>query len=74
MAVTVTFADFCEKLLGENYSPVEKAHLNKIFMERDKELEQRRGDVKSSSRAVLSILAKEYEQFIFDTMKRKMEE
>lgn len=71
---TVTFADFCEKLLDESYGSVEKAYLNKIFMERDKELRPRRGDGKSSSRTILSILTNEYEQFIFDTMKRKMEE
>jgi len=71
---TVTFADFVEKLLDENYSPEEKAQLNKIFMNRNEILKPRRKDNKSSSRTILSILANEYEQFIFDTMKRKMEE
>lgn len=70
----VTFADFVEKLLEENYSQEEKTCINKIFMERGKELKPRRGDGKSSSRTILAILANEYEQFIFDTMKRKMEE
>ena len=70
----MTFADFVEKLLGEKYSPEEKMQLNKIFMNRREILKPRRKDVKSSSRTILSILANEYEKFIFDTMKRKMEE
>ena len=71
---TVTFADFVEKLLDESYSQEEKAQLNKIFMNREEALKPRRKDGKSSSRTILSILANEYEKFIFDTMKRKMEE
>lgn len=71
---TVTFADFVEKLLDEKYSPEEKAQLNKIFMNREESLKLRRKDGKSSRRTILSILANEYEQFIFDTMKRRMEE
>lgn len=71
---TVSFADFVEKLLDEKYSPEEKAQLNKIFVTREETLKARRKDGKSSSRTILSILANEYEKFIFDTMKRKMEE
>ena len=71
---TVTFAGFVEKLLDEKYSPEEKMQLNKIFMNRKETLKPKRKDNKSSSRTILSILANEYEQFIFDTMKRKMEE
>ena len=71
---TVTFADFVEKLLDEKYSPEEKAQLNKIFLAREETLKPRRKDAQSESRAILSILADDYEQFIFDIMKRKMEE
>ena len=70
----MTFADFVEKLLDEKYSPEEKMQLNKIFMNRKEILKPRRKDDKSSRRTILSILANEYEKFIFDTMKRKMEE
>ena len=70
----VTFADFVEKLLDENYSFEEKVFLNKIFLTRGQTLKPRRADGKSEQRGILSILAEEYEQFIFDTMKRKMEE
>lgn len=71
---TVTFADFVEKLLDEKYSPEEKAQLNKMFMNRKETLKPKRKDGKSSRRTILSIFANEYEKFIFDTMKRKMEE
>ena len=70
----VTFADFVEKLLKEKYSPEEKKYLNKIFLAREETLKPRRKDAQSESRAILSILADDYEQFIFDIMKRKMEE
>lgn len=71
---TVTFADYVEKLLDEKYSPEEKIQLNKIFMNREETLKPRRKDNKSSRRTILSILANEYEKFIFDIMKRKIEE
>jgi hypothetical protein len=70
----VTFAGFVEKLLDEKYSPEEKMQLNKIFMNRKEILKPRRKDDKSSRRTILSILANEYEKFIFHTIKRKIEE
>lgn len=60
--------------MDEKYSPEEKAQLNKMFMNREETLKPKRKDGKSSRRTILSILANEYEKFIFDTMKRKMEE
>lgn len=69
----VMFADFVENLLNENYSSEEKEQLNKIFLTRDKTLKPRRKD-EVPSRTILSILAAEYEKFIFDTLKRRMEE
>lgn len=71
---TVTFADFVERLLDEKYNSEEKEQLNKIFINRKETLKPRRKDNKSSRRTILSILANEYEKFMFDTMKRKMEE
>lgn len=72
--MSISFADYVEKLLGVNYSQAEKEYLNKIFMTREESLKPRRKDGKAKTRAVLSLLAKDYEEFIFDTIKRRMEE
>lgn len=72
--MAVTFADYVEKMMGVNYSKAEKEYLNKIFMTREENLKPRRKDDKAKTRAVLSLLAKDYEEFIFDTIKRRMEE
>ena len=71
---TITFADYMEKVLGMNYSSVEKDYLNKIFLTRETTLKPRRKDSKSERRALLALLAKDYEEFVFDTIKRRMEE
>lgn len=71
---TVTFADYVEKIVGEHYNQAQKDYLNKVFMTRETTLKPRRKDAKSETRAMLSMLAKDYEEFIFDTIKRRMEE
>ena len=71
---TVTFADYAEKIVGEHYTQAQKDYLNKVFMTRETTLKPRRKDPKSETRALLAALAKDYEEFIFDTIKRRMEE
>lgn len=71
---TVTFADYMEKIVGEHYTQAQKDYLNKIFMTRETTLKPRRKDPKSERRALLAALAKDYEAFMFDTIKRRMEE
>lgn len=71
---TITFADYMEKVLGMNYSSEEKEYLNKIFMTRETTLKPRRKDGQSERRALLASLAKNYEEFIFNKIKRIMEE
>ena len=71
---TITFADYMEKVLGMNYSSEEKEYLNKIFMTRETTLKPRRKDGQSERRALLASLAKNYEEFIFNKIKRRMEE
>lgn len=70
----VTFADYVEKIVGEHYNQAQKDYLNKVFMTRETTLKPRRKDDKSETRAMLSMLAKDYEEFVFDTIKRRMEE
>ena len=72
--MAVTFADYVEKMVGEHYNQAQKDYLNKVFMTRETTLKPRRKDAKSETRAMLATLAKEYEEFIFDTIKRRMEE
>lgn len=72
--MAVTFADYAEKILDEHYTQEQKDYLNKIFMTREKTLKPRRKDSKSETRAMLATLAKEYEEFMFETIKRRMEE
>jgi len=71
---TVTFADYVEKMVGEHYSQAQKDYLNKVFMTRETTLKPRQKDTKSETRAMLATLAKDYEEFMFDTIKRRMEE
>ena len=71
---TVTFADYVEKIVGEHYNQAQKDYLNKVFMTRETTLKPRRKDDKSETRAMLAALAKDYEEFVFDTIKRRMEE
>lgn len=72
--MAVTFADYAEKILGEHYTQEQKDYLNKIFMTRENTLKPRRKDSKSETRAMLAAFAKDYEEFIFETIKHKMEE
>ena len=72
--MAVTFADYVEKIIGAHYSKDEKDYLNKVFMTRETTLKPRRKDNKSRTREVLAMLAKDYEEFTFDTIKRRMEE
>ena len=71
---TLSFADYMEKVLGMNYSSEEKEYLNKIFLTRETTLKPRRKDAKSERRELLALLVKDYEKFVFDTIKRRMEE
>ena len=72
--MAVTFADYVEKMVGEHYNQAQKDYLNKVFMTRETTLKPRRKDSNSQTRAMLATLAKEYEEFVFDTIKRRMEE
>lgn len=73
---TITFADYVEKLLRWYYSPTEKEYLNRIFLTRKDSLRiagKNPNDPKERRKMILGLLAKDYEEFIFDVIKRRME-
>mgnify|MGYP007032388167 CR=1 FL=1 len=70
----ISFADYVETLRGVKYSKEWKQQLNDIFMTRSESLKPRRKDGQSTKRAVLSALTQQYEQLIFEAIRREIEE